>query len=96
MTNVWIVQEQLNNIMKHANAQHVSITLRTTNSQVLLKITDDGTGFDLQTTRKGLGLSNIRNRAELFGGSVDIQSFPGKGCNIAVSIPHQVCNEVVD
>ncbi|RYG28449.1 MAG: PAS domain S-box protein, partial [Chitinophagaceae bacterium] len=46
-----IIQEQLNNIVKHANAQHVSITLRTTNSQVLLKITDDGTGFDLQTTR---------------------------------------------
>jgi len=91
-----IIQEQLNNIMKHANAQHVLISLRTTNSQILLKIADDGTGFDLQKIRKGLGLSNIRNRAELFGGSVDIQSFPGKGCEITVHIPHSVCNEVVD
>ena len=91
-----IIQEQLNNILKHANAKNVTVTLRTTEAQVILQINDDGSGFDTRKIRKGLGLSNIRNRAELFGGSVDIRSSPGNGCEIKVYMPHPILNVVVE
>jgi two-component system sensor histidine kinase UhpB len=82
-----IIQEQLNNIVKHAQALRVQINLHRTPSALLLEIKDDGTGFDPVKTRKGLGLTNIRNRVELFNGSVAIDSAPGKGCTLRVTIP---------
>ncbi|RYF79581.1 MAG: hypothetical protein EON98_14410 [Chitinophagaceae bacterium] len=91
-----IVQEQLNNIIKHANAREVSIKLTCSNKQVLLSIKDDGDGFDLAKIRRGLGLSNIINRAELFGGSVEILTQSGKGCTLNVMIPHSVVSGVLE
>ena len=84
-----ILQEQMNNIVKHANASHVVIKLGFTEKKVLLRIKDNGTGFELSKIRRGLGLSNIINRAELFGGSVEIVTLPGDGCDLKVFIP---CN----
>ncbi len=81
-----IIQEQLNNIMKHADAKQVSISLRCSAVDVLLQISDDGKGCDLGKIRKGLGLDGIANRAELFGGTTEIISFPGKGCQVHVSL----------
>jgi len=83
-----IIQEQLNNIIKHAAARHVSIILRLTDSNVLLQIKDDGVGFDLFKVRKGLGITNMTNRAELFGGSALLTSSPGNGCEVNVCLPH--------
>ncbi len=83
-----IVQEQLNNIVKHAGAKKVSIELASIKNMVILKIKDDGAGFDLKKVRKGLGFMNIRNRVELFGGTTTIVSEPGKGCLLTVSFPH--------
>lgn len=82
-----IVQEQLNNILKHAKAN--SITIRITNDpqNIILEIEDDGQGFDKEKISKGLGIANMRNRAELFGGYVKIFSEPGKGCLLHVSMP---------
>jgi PAS domain S-box-containing protein len=82
-----IVQEQLNNIAKHAEANNISVTLKSTIQSVVLEIKDDGKGFDKKTVRKGLGFTNIRNRAELFGGKKEIVSKPGEGCYLKVSMP---------
>lgn len=83
-----IIQEQLNNIIKHARARQVSIILRLTVHNVLLQIKDDGVGFELEKVKRGLGLSNIHNRAELFGGKALFTSSPNKGCEVNVSLPH--------
>ncbi|HEY1114704.1 MAG TPA: PAS domain S-box protein [Chitinophagaceae bacterium] len=85
-----IIQEQLNNIVKHAEAQKVSVLLRNDKAFLLLEIKDDGKGFDPKGVRKGLGLTNMRNRAELFGGEVKITSAPGKGCTLTVKVPHSL------
>jgi PAS domain S-box-containing protein len=85
-----IIQEQLNNIIKHAQARHVSIILRLTEHNVLLQIKDDGVGFELDKIKRGLGLSNIHNRAELFGGKALFTSSPDNGCEVNVCLPHAV------
>jgi signal transduction histidine kinase len=53
-----------------------------------LEVKDDGKGFELSKVRRGLGLTNIKNRAELFGGHEEIISAPGKGCTLRVYIPY--------
>lgn len=85
-----IVQEQLNNIMKHADAKEISITLSHSNDALELEVIDDGRGFTAsKSPSKGLGLKNIYNRAELYNGKVVIQSSPGEGCTLSVFIPLQ-------
>ncbi|HEY0041763.1 MAG TPA: PAS domain S-box protein, partial [Flavisolibacter sp.] len=83
-----ILQEQLNNIIKHAKAKNVSIMLRLTAGNILLQVKDDGVGFDIDKIKKGLGITNIHNRAELFGGKVLLTTSPGNGCDINVCLPH--------
>ena len=83
-----IIQEQLNNIIKHAKASRVSVILRQTASNVLLQIKDDGAVFDMKKVKRGMGITNIHNRAELFGGTMLLASAPGEGCQIDVCLPH--------
>ena len=80
-----IIQEQLNNVLKHAQAQTVFITLQQQGNEVNLHIQDDGKGFDVTQKRNGVGLKNIKSRAEMFNGRVKIQSEPGKGCVVSVN-----------
>lgn len=82
-----IVQEQVNNIIKHASAESATIRLRTLKNNIALTITDDGRGFDTNTTAAGIGLRNISNRAAVYNGNTRIVSEPGKGCMLEVSIP---------
>jgi two-component system sensor histidine kinase UhpB len=82
-----IVQEQLSNIHKHAKASLVRIRLSTSPGAVELLIRDNGVGFDPQLKRKGIGISNIYNRAETYDGTVEIVSRPGAGCSLVVRIP---------
>lgn len=82
-----IIQEQLNNIIKHASAEKVIIEMSSADNHLFLRITDDGEGFDLQKTAGGIGLRNIRNRVELHNGTTRILSAPGKGCKLEVMIP---------
>ncbi len=82
-----IVQEQLTNIQKHARAHHVSISIKEAEGVIRLRIRDDGIGFDPKTKKKGIGLSNIRSRIQLYNGRCDIRSAPGKGCLLTVTIP---------
>jgi two-component system sensor histidine kinase UhpB len=84
-----IVQEQLNNILKYAKATTVNVGLSTAKGHIILSISDNGVGFDTSTTEKGIGLSNMKRRSELFSGEFDIQSSPGNGCELTISIPMQ-------
>ena len=85
-----IIQESLANIIKHAGAKNIEISLQCKRGKVHLKIVDDGKGFDTreqERTNKGLGLSVMRERAQLAGGTLQIISAPGQGTQIRLSIP---------
>jgi signal transduction histidine kinase len=84
-----IIQEALNNILKHAQASTVRMYLTRNKRFLFLEIQDNGRGFVPEKVRKGLGLNNIRNRAELLGGKVHIKAAPGAGCILKVVIPFQ-------
>lgn len=79
-----IVQEQLTNILKHAQARSINVALTVSPAGICLTITDDGKGFDPAAKRKGVGITNIMSRAELFNGQVTIKTAPGKGCSLQV------------
>jgi two-component system sensor histidine kinase UhpB len=85
-----IVQEQLNNILKHAEASSITIHLSTSHSKIHLKIADNGKGFNTGEQRNGIGITNIINRAELFNGKVTIDSSPGKGCTLEVVLNSKI------
>ena len=82
-----IVQEQLNNIVKHAQATRVLIRLSGEEDHIVLTVADNGVGFDVSRYRKGVGITNIISRAELFNGKVEIVSSPGEGCTMTVNLP---------
>jgi signal transduction histidine kinase len=82
-----IVQEQVKNIIKYSKAQRVSLQLWAAGDQVHLLIEDDGIGFDPRQARRGIGLTNIYDRASLFNGKVDLNTAPGKGCSLKVTMP---------
>lgn len=87
-----IVQEQLNNIIKHSGAQNVWIRLFNEADEFILEIKDDGKGFDSTHSKKGIGILNIKNRAELFNGKAEIFTEPGSGCQLIVSFPNSEAN----
>ena len=82
-----IVQEQLNNIIKHAEASKVKINLTCHKKTLDLSIVDDGKGFNKEDKRTGIGLSNIESRAENMKGKLSIETAPGKGCKLTVKFP---------
>lgn len=79
-----IIQEQLHNIIKHSGASQVLIHLSQMENVVRLTVIDNGIGFEPQSNNDGMGLNNIRNRLEVFKGSMYIHSAPGRGCELAV------------
>lgn len=86
-----IAQEALTNVSKHARATQVRITLETGADNVRLTIADDGVGFDPALLREHgegskWGLINIRERAEAFGGTLQVDTAPGKGTRISVQV----------
>jgi signal transduction histidine kinase len=88
-----VVQEAVTNIAKHAKAETVLIQCAGRPGAVTIEIEDDGRGFDpgslatTRTTGTGLGLVGIRERVELLGGTVEIESAPGEGTRIALTVP---------
>ena len=82
-----IIQEQLNNILKHADASEVEIELKNEQVGVELIIKDNGKGFDTTKESLGIGITNIISRAELYKGTANFISQPGKGCSLIVSFP---------
>ena len=87
-----IVQECLSNVGKHADASHVAVSLQPAGSGLELSVIDDGRGFDPaaaapDTGPVGMGLTSMRERAELLNGSLSVKSAPGEGCRIVLYIP---------
>jgi len=81
-----IVQEQLSNILKHANATRAAIRLCKKENEVILFIIDNGEGSDILKEVNGVGIRNIKSRAELHNGTVTVVSNPGKGYELKVSL----------
>lgn len=89
-----IVQELFSNIHKHAEAKHIEVNLHIGSKSIMLKIIDDGKGFDIRILQKnlrrlegGFGIEGIRERVELIKGNIDIESAVGKGTTVTVEIP---------
>ncbi|WP_121354356.1 sensor histidine kinase [Flavisolibacter nicotianae] len=82
-----IIQEQLNNIVKYAQASLVQVAVEYGENELKVVISDNGVGFDSRKISKGLGLKNMKNRADVYKGQVDIQAEPGEGSTITVTFP---------
>jgi len=85
-----IVQEALNNVSKHARTDQAEVTLQMTGGSVLLLIEDHGVGFDASNFEPGgesTGLRGMRERAEILGGTLEVESSPGEGTRIVVTLP---------
>lgn len=90
-----IVQETVNNALKHARANNIVVKLNETGKAIYTIIADDGVGFEVNTVmnnyenRGSLGMVNIYERAQLIGGDVQVTSAPGKGTTITVIVPKE-------
>jgi PAS domain S-box-containing protein len=88
-----VVQEALTNVCRHADARHVRLELRQSDEEVRLVIHDDGVGFDVAAAQKkgsrgeSFGVFGMRERVELFGGQIEIESKSGQGTAIHVRFP---------
>jgi signal transduction histidine kinase len=88
-----IIQEAVNNALKHAQANHIWVRLRREGINLLTVVQDDGVGFDLQKVlasyeqRGSFGLLNIDERARLVGGNAELESTPGKGTRVTILVP---------
>jgi signal transduction histidine kinase len=86
-----IAQEMLTNISKHAGARQAELNLQLIDGNVSLSVRDDGRGFDagrtLRDNTRGLGLLTMKERAELLGGSFQLNSAPGQGTSIGITVP---------
>lgn len=78
-----IIQELLNNVVKHAGASEVQLQLSRNEDTVSLTVEDDGTGFDTASGKAGMGLSNIRDRVDYLNGKLDVQG-DGKGTSVHI------------
>ncbi len=87
------VRELLTNVIKHADAKHVTISMRQDDHQVALEIQDDGAGFDtgslksLPDHNKGFGLFSIKERLQWYNGDMQVTSAPGQGTHITLLVP---------
>ena len=87
-TNLYrIMQESLNNILKHSAAKNVSVRLERDLHELQLHITDDGCGFATGAKFSGMGLKNITERVRMLGGQLRVDSAPGHGTRLEIAIP---------
>jgi signal transduction histidine kinase len=84
-----IVQEALTNIVRHAGARQVSVSLEQEAGRLILSVQDDGAGFDVAAAQRSgrMGLLGMRERAELLGGTMTLDSRPGAGSHLRVELP---------
>ncbi|MFN3861529.1 MAG: ATP-binding protein [Roseateles sp.] len=82
-----LMQEALNNVLKHAGASRVRMVTRHLGSHVEIRVEDDGAGFDLQTIQHGRGLKSQIKRAQRLGGKLRIDSQPGMGTRLSLRLP---------
>jgi signal transduction histidine kinase len=84
---ILIYKEVLNNIAKHANAHHATISIHQGEDTVAIRIADDGDGFDTAAEPRGNGLANLRRRTDAIGGQLLLNSEPGKGTVVTLTAP---------
>lgn len=82
-----ILQEQLNNVLKHAHATEVLVRIARVNGHIKMVIHDNGKGFDVNYKKQGIGLSNIASRVKYCNGEMTIASAPGEGCTLTILLP---------
>ncbi|MEL0455569.1 tetratricopeptide repeat protein [Flavobacteriaceae bacterium SZ-1-7] len=82
-----IIQETLHNIYKHAEANHVNISFKLKNNVICLSITDDGSGFDVNKAKSGIGLKNINSRINEINGTLKITSEKEVGTTVIIEAP---------
>jgi signal transduction histidine kinase len=82
-----IAQKALNNSLRHAFASEVIARIKVDEANMLLSVEDDGQGFDLDTVSYGLGLVNMKERAQSIGTEIAILSELGQGTLVKVSLP---------
>lgn len=82
-----ILQEQMRNIIKHAHASVIDISLVKKGLQIILSIADNGVGFDSSKKPAGIGITNITSRAKTYNGNASFISRPGQGCKLLVAFP---------
>lgn len=82
-----IVQELLNNALKHSEANEIDIQLSRQNGHLILKVEDDGVGFDKDDVELGLGLDNIQSRVNVLQGEMNIDSKAGEGTSVIIHVP---------
>jgi len=85
-----ILQESLQNIYKHAEAQHVKIKISRVDNKINMYIVDDGKGFDVEKAKKGIGLKNMTSRVKEIEGEISFISNSLKGTTVEVKIPYKV------
>jgi two-component system NarL family sensor kinase len=91
-----VVQENLNNIVKHSGAKNIAVTMQHTAQAIHIEIKDDGKGFDVEKTllktsmEKGIGLSSMVNRTKMIGGTLAINSQPGSGTTVVIDLPAEL------
>jgi signal transduction histidine kinase len=83
-----IAQEALTNIARHARAQHVTLKLNADEDDIRMEIRDDGQGFDVNLPAQGMGLANMKARAEGVGALLHIDSHVGNGTRLTIRVPH--------
>jgi signal transduction histidine kinase len=82
-----IVQESLTNASKHGAAKRAVVEIHERDATIHISVRDDGSGFDIEAETDGFGLLGMRERVELLGGGISIDSAPGNGATVAASIP---------
>ncbi|MGC0332894.1 signal transduction histidine kinase [Streptomyces sp. SAI-170] len=85
-----VAQEALHNALRHSGAEHVDVSLDRQGSGAVLRVTDDGSGFEPRTVRRAgrhLGLVSMRDRASGVGGRLTVESAPGKGTTVEMEVP---------
>lgn len=88
-----IVQESLNNAVKHSKATNINILINYLPSQCIISISDDGEGFNanqLEATQTGIGLKNMQSRASLIDAYFSIESIPGKGTKVLIKSANKI------
>jgi Signal transduction histidine kinase len=85
-----ITQELINNVLKHAEAKHVSLQIGQRDEKIILMIEDDGKGFDVGNYKDGYGLRNLEARTKSLHGVMTIDSHPGKGTSVLIEIPYNL------
>lgn len=88
-----IAQEGITNIVKHAQATAVELSLIADESSIRLLLRDNGHGFDIGQTSTGFGLQGMRERAQVMGGQLTVNSQPGQGCELRVTIAGEKIGE---